>query len=102
MIETEPGGELYDAAMQQGAVVARKVNEADGPLHFDAAEAETLRVILLGLQRALSIAQQTNYVIAAAIHRKHLEIVHTENADGTFTVDLVQVLGAPKNGAVTH
>ena len=91
MTEKQPGGPIYDEAdLQRGADVARKVNESDGPLQFDAAEAESLRVILTGLQRALSIAQQTNYGIAAALYRKHLQIVHHESDDGkTFTVDLI-------------
>ena len=88
MTDTQPGGKLYEAAVKQGADVARKVTESDGPLQFDATEAESLRVIMMGLERALSVAQQTNYVIAAALYRKHLTIVHHENDDGTFTVDL--------------
>ena len=40
--DTAPGGKLYDAVVQQGADLARKVRESDGPLHFDATEAETL------------------------------------------------------------
>ena len=86
--DTQPGGKLYEAALQRGAAVARKVTEADGPLQFDAVEAEALRVILMGLQMELHIAQQANYAIAAALYRKHLTIVHHENDDGTFTVDL--------------
>ena len=88
--DTEPGGKIYDAAMQAGAAVARKLTEADGPVSFDADEAESLRVILTGLQRVLDVAQQTNYAIAAALYRKHLTIVHHENDDGTFTVDLIE------------
>ena len=65
--------------------MARKVTEADGPLQFDAVEAEALRAILMGLQMELHIAQQANYAIAAALYRKHLTIVHHENDDGTFT-----------------
>ena len=88
--DTQPGEPIYDDAdLQRGADVARKVNDSDGPLQFDAAEAESLRVILMGLQRALSIAQQTNYSIAAAIYRKNLTIVHHESDDGTITVDLI-------------
>ena len=94
MTDTEPGGKLYEAAMQQGADVAQKVTDADGPLQFNASEAESLRVILLGLQRELSIAQQTNYAIGAALYRRNLTIVHQPNDDGTFTVDLQIKSGA--------
>ena len=86
--DTKPGGKLYDEVMQRGVDVARKVTEADGPLHFNATEADTLRVLMLGLQRQAHIAQQVNIVVAAALYRKHLQIVHHENSDGTFTVDL--------------
>ena len=65
--DTAPGGKLYEAAVQQGADLARKVRESDGPLHFDATEAETLRVLMYGLQQSLSTCQQTNYAIAAAL-----------------------------------
>ena len=87
--DTAPGGKLYDAVVQQGADLARKVRESDGPLHFNATEAETLRVLMLGLQRQAHIAQETNYAIAAALYRKHLQIVSHASDDGTFTVDLV-------------
>ena len=50
-IETEPVGTLDEAALLRAADVARKVTEADGPLHFNATEAATLRVLMLGLQR---------------------------------------------------
>ena len=84
MKDTEPGGKLYDAAMQKGADVARKVHESDGPLHLDATEAATLKVILLGLQESLSICQQTNYAISAALKKQGLEIVREDNLDGTL------------------
>ncbi len=64
--ETEPGGKLYEATLQRGAAVARKVNEADGPLHLDADETATLKVLMLGLQKQISIAQQTNYAIGVS------------------------------------
>ena len=102
MKATEPGGELYEAAKQEGVDVARKVNEAKGPITFNAAEAEVLRVILFGLQRSLDIAQKTNQVIRAALVRKHLQIVHHELPDGSFTVDLVKVAPAQENEPVTH
>ena len=100
MKDTEPGGKLYEEAVQRGADVARKVNETDGPLHLDADEAETLKVILLGLQESLSICQQTNYAVAAALYRKNLQIVSHDNGDGSFTVDLV--LKAPDAPATEH
>ena len=53
--ETEPGGKLYEATLQRGAAVVRKVNEADGPLHLDADEAATLKAILLGFQKQTQI-----------------------------------------------
>jgi hypothetical protein len=87
--DTQPGGKLYNEAMARGVDVARKVTESDGPLHFNATEAETLRVLMLGLQRQAHIAQETNYAIAAALYRKHLQIVSHASDDGTFTVDLV-------------
>ena len=87
--DTAPGGKLYDAVVQQGADLARKVRESDGPLHFDATEAETLRVLMYGLHESLSICQQTNYAIAAALYRKNLQTVSHDNGDGSFTVDLV-------------
>ena len=99
--DTKPGGKLYDEVMQRGVDVARKVTEADGPLHFDATEAETLRVLMLGLQQQAKIAQQTNYAIAAALYRKHLQIVGHEHDDGTFTVDLV-LKAAPVDEVATH
>ena len=91
MKDTEPGGKLYEAAMQAGAAVAQKLTDADGPVSFDADEAGALKVIMLGLQKQLHIGQETNRVIAAALYRKHLTIVHHENDDGkTFTVDLIE------------
>ena len=76
--------------MQAGADVARKVTEADGPVSLDADEAATLKIIMLGLQKQLHIAQETNLVVAAALYRKHLQVVHREHDDGTFEVDLVR------------
>ena len=67
--DTQPGGKLYEAAVQAGADVARKVNEADGPLHLDADEAASLKVLMYGLHESLSICQQTNYAIGAALYR---------------------------------
>ena len=46
---------LDEAALQRSAAVVRKVNEADGPLHLDADEAATLKVILLGFQKQTQI-----------------------------------------------
>ena len=60
MKDTEPGGKLYEDAVQRGADVARKVNDADGPLHLDADEAATLKVLLLGFQKEAEIAQEAN------------------------------------------
>ena len=51
MTDTQPGKNLCGEALQRGADVARKVSESDGPLQFDASEAESLRVILMGLRR---------------------------------------------------
>ena len=87
--------------MQRGVDVAQKVIDADGPLHFDATEAATLRVLMLGLQQQTKIAQQANYAIAAALYRKHLQVVGHEHDDGTFTVDLV-VKDAPTDEVTTH
>ena len=82
--DTQPGGTRYNDVMARGATVARKVNESsNGPITFTAAEAETLRVLLLGLQQQASIAQQTNYAIAAALYRHHLQIVSHVSDDGT-------------------
>ena len=53
--DTEPVGTLDEAALQRGAAVVRKVNEADGPLHLDADEAATLKAILLGFQKQTQI-----------------------------------------------
>ena len=53
--DTEPAGTLDEAALQRGAAVVRKVNEADGPLHLDADEAATLKAILLGFQKQTQI-----------------------------------------------
>ena len=89
--DTQPGGKLYDAAMHAAAAVAQKLTDADGPVSFDADEAAALKIIMLGLQKQLSICQQTNYAVAAALYRKHLRVdVKRENADGTFEVDLVR------------
>ena len=91
MTDKEPGGKLYEAAVQAAAAVARKLTEADGPVSFDADEAGVLKVIMLGLQKELHISQETNRVIGAALYRKNLTIVHHENDDGrTFTVDLIE------------
>ena len=90
MTDTQPGGKLYDAQMQEGADLARKLLESDGPLHFTESETATLRVLVYGLQRALHVAQETNRVIGAALYRKNLTIVHHENNDGTLTVDLIE------------
>ena len=68
MKDTEPGGKLYDEALQRGADVARKVNDADGPLHLDADEAATLKVLLLGFQKEAEIAQEANRSIGEAIY----------------------------------
>ena len=97
--DTKPGGARYDDAVQQGAALAQKLLDSDGPLRFTESEASTLRVLVYGLQRSLSICQQTNYAIAAALYRKHLQVVHHENDDGTFTVDLV--VKAPTDAPVT-
>ena len=53
MTDTQPGKNLCGEALQRGADVARKVSESDGPLQFDASEAESLRVILMGLRLGL-------------------------------------------------
>ena len=98
--DTQPGGKLYDAAVQEGADLARKVRDSDGPLRFTESEAATLRVLMHGLQQSLSICQQTNYAIAAALYRKHLQVVTHEQDDGTVTVDLV--VKAPPDDEVTH
>ena len=44
---------------------------------------------MYGLHESLSICQQTNYAIAAALYRKNLQTVSHDNGDGSFTVDLV-------------
>ena len=89
--DKQPGGKLYEAAVHAAAAVAQKLTDADGPVSFDEEEAATLKVIMLGLQKQLSIAQQTNYAIAAALYRKHLQVVHREqHDDGTYEVDLVR------------
>ena len=75
MKDTEPGGKLYDEALQRGADVARKVNDADGPLHLDADEAATLKVLLLGFQKEAEIAQEANRSIGEAITRAQLQVV---------------------------
>ena len=98
--DTQPGGKLYDAAMQQGADLAQKVTDADGPLQLTATEVETLRVLMEGLQRSLSICQETNLTIAAALYRNNLEIKHHDNGDGSFTVDLV--LKAPTDAPTVN
>ena len=75
MKDTEPGGKLYEDAVQRGADVARKVNDADGPLHLDADEAATLKVLLLGFQKEAQIAQEANRSIAEALYRNQLQVV---------------------------
>ena len=55
MTDTEPVGKLDEAALQRGAAVVRKVNEADGPLHLDADEAAILKAILLAFQKQTEI-----------------------------------------------
>ena len=79
---------IDEAALQWGADVARKVNEADGPLHLDASEAATLKVILLGLQAQAEIAQEANRSIAEALFVNRLQVVHRENTDGSGSYDL--------------
>ena len=95
MKDTEPGGKLYDEALHRGAAVARKVNEADGPLHLDATEAATLKVILLGLQAQAEIAQEANRSIAEALYRNQLQVVHRANTDGSGSYDLAPTPNNP-------
>ena len=95
MTDTEPGGKLYDAALQRGADVVRKVDEADGPLHLDADEAATLKLILLGFQKQAEIAQEANRTVAEALYRNRLQVVHTENADGSRSYDLAPMADQP-------
>ena len=75
MTDTEPGGKIDDAALQRGADVTRKVNEADGPLHLDADETATLKMLLLGFQAQAEIAQEANRSIAEALYRNQLQVV---------------------------
>ena len=86
--DTKPGGKLYEEAVARGAAVAKKVSEADGPLHFDAVEAETLRVLVLGLQEQVKLCQMVNTATALALQRHRLQLVHHEHEDGTISYDL--------------
>ena len=95
MTDTEPGGKLDEAALQRGVDVARKVSEADGPLHLDADEAATLKVILLGLQKQAEIAQEANRSIGEAITRAQLQVVHHESSDGSASYDLAPIPDTP-------
>ena len=66
---------LYEDAVQRGADVARKVNDADGPLHLDADEAATLKVLLLGFQKEAQIAQEATAASQKQLYRNQLQVV---------------------------
>ena len=86
--DTQPGGKLYDEAVQKGAELARKVIDADGPLDFDAPEVATLQVLLQGLQHQAHIAQQVNRAMAEVLYRQGFQLIHRENPDGSVIFDL--------------
>ena len=88
--DIEPGGALSEEDVARGLALSKKIEGHEaGPLQFDEVEMGSLKVLMQHLIREAYTAQQTNVVIAAALYRKNLQIVHHEEADGTFTVDLV-------------
>ena len=71
------------------------IDKGDG-LTLTPAETTALKTMLISMHQqqvdtdgTLALCQQTNYIIAAALYRRNLQIVRHENDDGSFTVDLV-------------
>ena len=88
--DLRPGGAIYEAAIQAGVETSKKIEAwTEGYITFNELEMGALKVLMQHLVLDASTAKQTNYVIGVALYRKHLQIVHQEEADGTYTVDLV-------------
>ena len=70
------------------AVKMAKQIMGDGPMALTTAEANALRGMVKKLLGQVTELQGLNSMMALALYRKRLQVVHREHKDGTISFDL--------------